>query len=91
MKLPGIDRSEKCRKLRADEQTHSIPVIMISAFEDMSKEAIEAGADDFFSKPSTMEEVFIRVRSAFRIRHLTNELDRAVAYIQELEKNLPNL
>lgn len=91
MKLPGIDGIEKCRKLRADEQTHSIPVIMISAFEDMTTEAIEAGVDDFFSKPSTMEEAFIRVRSAFRIRHLTNELDRAVAYIQELEKNLPNL
>ena len=87
IKMPGIDGIETCKRLRAEEKTHSIPIIMISAFEDMSTEAIEAGADDFVSKPFTMEEVFIRVRSALRIRHLTNELERAVAYVEELQES----
>ena len=43
------------------------------------------------NKPFDMAELSVRVKSALRIRHLTNELDRAVAYIEELRKGLPEL
>jgi DNA-binding response OmpR family regulator len=49
------------------------------------------GADDFVNKPFDMVELSIRVKSVLRIRHLTDELERAVAYIEELRKDLPEL
>jgi len=87
IRMPGIDGIETCRKLRADKKTHSIPVIMISAVEERSMEAIEAGADDFLSKPFAMVEVYTRVRSALHIRHLSDDLVRALAYVEELQKS----
>ena len=68
-----------------------IPVIFITGFEDNKMEALNIGGDDFVNKPFDMAEISIRVRSVLRIRHLTNELERAVAYIEELRKNLSRL
>jgi len=87
IKMPGIDGIETCRKLRADEKTHSTPVIMISAVKDRRIEAIQAGADDFLSKPFAMAEVYARVRSALHIRHLSDDLVRALVYMEELQKS----
>jgi DNA-binding response OmpR family regulator len=54
-------------------------------------EALNIGADDFVNKPFDMAEISSRVKSALQIRHLTNELERAVAYIEELRKDLAKL
>jgi len=81
IKMPGIDGIEVCRRLRADRKTQSIPIIMISGLGDHKLEAIEAGADDFINKPIDILELFTRVKSIIRIRYLTNELERALAYI----------
>jgi DNA-binding response OmpR family regulator len=66
-------------------------VIVITGFGDNKIVALDAGADDFVNKPFDLAELSIRVKSALRIRHLTNELDRAIAYIEELRKDLPKL
>ena len=81
IKMPGIDGIEVCRRLRADRKTQSIPIIMISGLGDHKLEAIEAGVDDFINKPIDMLELSTRIKSIIRIRYLTNELERALAYI----------
>ena len=63
------------------------PIIITSVLEDTTIEAVEAGADDFFSKPFAMAEVCTRVRSVLPIRHLSDELERTVTYIEELQQN----
>ncbi|UCE82460.1 MAG: response regulator [Deltaproteobacteria bacterium] len=91
IKMPGIDGIEVCKRLKEKEETRLIPVIMITGFEDNKIEALEMGADDFVNKPFDMAELSIRVKSVLQIRHLTSELERAVAYIEELQKDLPKL
>ena len=87
--MPGIDGIETCKRLKAEEKTRFIPVIMATALWDTYAEAIEAGAEDFVTKPFNLAEISFRVQSIRRVRYLTNELDRAVAYIIELGENLP--
>ncbi|MCG6919135.1 MAG: response regulator [Deltaproteobacteria bacterium] len=91
IKMPGLDGLEVCKQLKENEQTKLIPVIVITGFEDNKMESLNIGADDFVNKPFDMAEISSRVRSALRIRHLTNELERAVAYIEELRKELEKL
>ena len=91
IKMPGLDGLEVCKRLKEKEHTNLIPVIIITGFEDNKIEALNRGADDFVNKPFDMAEISIRVKSALRIRHLTNELERAVAYIEELRKDLAKL
>lgn len=89
VKMPGIDGIETCRRLKQEEKTRSVPVIMITAFQDREIEAYLEGADDFVVKPFNMVEISYRIESMLRICHLSNELERAVAYIKELGENLP--
>jgi len=89
--MPGIDGIETCKRLKAEEKTRFIPIIMATALWDTYAEAIEAGAEDFVTKPFNLAEISFRVQSIRRVRYLTNELERAVAYIGELGKNLPKL
>ncbi len=91
IKLPGLNGIEVCKRLKEKEKTRSIPVIVITGYGDNKLEALDAGADDFVDKPFDMAEISVRVKSAFRIRHLTNELERAMAYIEELRKESSSL
>ena len=91
IKMPSLDGLEVCKRLKEKEQTKLIPVIVITGFEDNKMEALNIGADDFVNKPFDMAEISSRVKSALRIRHLTNELERAVAYIEELQKDIAKL
>jgi DNA-binding response OmpR family regulator len=89
VKMPGIDGVETCKRLKEEERTKSIPIIMVTAYQDRDVEAYLEGADDFVNKPFDKTEITFRVRSMMRIRHLNDELERAMAYIEELDKNLP--
>ncbi|MCD6404766.1 MAG: response regulator [Planctomycetes bacterium] len=89
--MPDISGYDVCRKLKTDIETRDIPVIMVTALtelEDVEK-AVEAGTDDFLSKPVNRIELVTRVRSLLRLRHLKNELARTLSYLDELEKK-PN-
>jgi DNA-binding response OmpR family regulator len=87
--MPGIDGIEVCKRLKAEPKTQFIPVIMITGYVDNKMAAIEAGADDFVNKPIDLVELAVRLKSILRIRYLTDELERAVAYIEELGRSLP--
>jgi DNA-binding response OmpR family regulator len=89
VKMPGIDGIETCRRLKSDEGTSVIPVIVATALRETLPEVLDAGANDFVTKPFHLTELLTRIRSILRVRHLTDELERACAYIRELEKELP--
>ncbi len=86
--MPKMSGFEVCQQLKKDEKTADIPVLVITALRDSAdiEKAVEAGADDFLSKPIHRLELMTRVRSLLRVRHLTNERDRLLAYLREMEK-----
>ena len=70
--MPGMDGLEVCRRLRADPQLAEVPVVMVTALDDQASrlQGIEAGADDFISKPYNKPELRARVRTITRLnRH----------------------
>ena len=74
--MPGIDGFETCRRLKSDPVTRHIPVIMVTALdqrEDRIK-GLEAGADDFLTKPVDDLTLFARVRSLLRLKVVLDEL-----------------
>ncbi|UCE81641.1 MAG: response regulator [Deltaproteobacteria bacterium] len=87
VRMPGIDGVEVCKRLKTEPKTQYIPIIMITGYDENKIAAIEVGADDFVNKPIDLVELVVRVKSILRTRYLTDELERAVAYIKELEKS----
>jgi len=86
--MPDISGFDVCRKLKGDPHTRDIPVIMVTALTDVEdvEKAVEAGTDDFLSKPVNRLEILTRVKSLLRLRHMKNELARTLAYLEEMEK-----
>jgi class 3 adenylate cyclase len=93
--MPGMTGYEVCRKLRDNPATASLPVVMVTAL-DPSQErvkGIEAGADDFLTKPINQPELLARVRSLLRVKALHDQLAemnrtleaRVAAQVAELE------
>jgi CheY-like chemotaxis protein len=73
--MPGLDGYGVCARLREDEATAVLPVIMVTSSEGPEKtKAIEAGADDFIPKPFNHHELLTRVRSLLRIKRYHDEL-----------------
>lgn len=77
--MPGMDGFEVCRQLKQDEQTRLIPVVFITALNDRQARicGIEAGGDDFLSKPFDRLELAARVKSLVRQKRLNEDLDHA--------------
>lgn len=90
--MPKMSGYEVCQLLRSREETERIPILMVTALRDSSdiEKAVAAGADDFLSKPVNRLELKTRVRSLLRVRHLTSERDRLIAYLHEVDAPLPN-
>jgi two-component system, OmpR family, alkaline phosphatase synthesis response regulator PhoP len=86
--MPKISGFEVCKRLRADANLREVAVLMITALDQPSDvdRAVEAGTDEFLSKPINKNELLLRVRSLLRIRHLKKDLDRALAYIEAVER-----
>jgi two-component system cell cycle response regulator len=87
LKMPEIDGLEVCQRLKAEAKTRFIPVIAITGYVENKINAIEVGADDFVNKPINLTELAFRVKSILRTRYITDDLERTVAYIEELEKD----
>jgi two-component system cell cycle response regulator len=74
--MPGMNGFEVCRRLKADPKTHHIPVVMITALDQPSDRVtgLEAGADDFLTKPVADVALLARIRSLARLKLLGDEL-----------------
>jgi len=84
--MPNMSGFEVLKQLRADQKTRLIPVVMITALnetEDRVK-ALEAGCDDFISKPFDKQELLVRVESLLRIKFLHDEADAAREYAESI-------
>ena len=81
--MPGVDGIEACRALKQEPATRLVPVVLITAAVDAESRirGIDAGADDFLSKPVNPLELRARVRSLMRIKRYTDDLDTAEAVI----------
>jgi adenylate cyclase len=81
--MPAVDGLELVRRLRADPATALLPVILVTSLEDSERiKGLEAGADDFLSKPVKWEELFARVRSLLRVKSLQDELKLVNAQLE---------
>ncbi len=88
--MPRISGFEVCRQLKNNPETADIPVIMVTALNEMGdiERAIQCGTDDFLSKPINKWELLTRVKTMLRLKHLTDKLERTLAYLSEIEHHI---
>ncbi|HKI63393.1 MAG TPA: response regulator [Burkholderiales bacterium] len=88
--MPGVDGYELCRRLRADVGTALLPVVLVTSLDPQAErvKGIEAGADDFLSKPVNWTELFARVRSLLRVKALQDEVRRQAEALREWNAKL---
>src|ERR1700710_2135964 len=84
--MPGMDGFEVCRRIKADPKTAHVPVVMVTALDQPSDRVagLEAGADDFLTKPVDDGALFARVRSLVRLKMLTDELRMREETVQSM-------
>jgi DNA-binding response OmpR family regulator len=87
IKMPGIDGYEVCKILRTDESTKALPILMLTAYGGLNHviEGMEAGADDYISKPFEIEEVLVRIRSLLRMRQIERDLREKETRLARIE------
>ena len=88
--MPKLSGFEVCSRLRADPATQDISILMITALDQSSDvgKAVDAGTDDFITKPINKTELLLRVRAMLASRSETNEVDRTLAYIGRVLQGL---
>ena len=75
--MPGLDGYEVCQAIRADPGNGLLPVVMVTALDSQERiKGLEAGADDFLTKPINTPELLARVKSLLRIKTLYDEVHR---------------
>lgn len=84
--IPGLNGFEVCRTLKQDVATRLTPVILITGLSDRESRirGLEAGADDFLSKPVDTQELLTRVRCLARLKRYTDDLDSAASIIMTI-------
>jgi two-component system alkaline phosphatase synthesis response regulator PhoP len=87
--MPRMSGFEVCRRLKKDPKTSNIPIIMVTALNEFGdiERGIDVGTDDFVSKPVNKLELLTRVKTMLKLKHLTEELERTLAYLSEIEKH----
>ena len=87
--MPGMSGYDVCRHLRHDEATSLLPVVLVTALDGEERiKGIEAGADDFLTKPVNAAEMLARVRSLLRIQTLHETVRRQAAELEEWNRAL---
>ena len=86
--MPKLSGFEVCEKLKKDPRTNGIMVLMVTALSEYGdiERAVNAGCDDFLSKPVDKTGLLKRVENMLRLRSVTDELERLKRYIDEMDK-----
>jgi CheY-like chemotaxis protein len=86
--MPKLNGFEVCRKLKSDPNTSKIMILMVTALSELGdiERAVEAGTDDFLSKPVSSFEFQKRVTNMLKLKGTEDELERLRAYIREMEE-----
>jgi putative two-component system response regulator len=84
--MNGLDGFEICRRLKRDSRTRLTPIVLVTGLNAREQriEGLEAGADDFLTKPVDTHELLVRVRSLVRTKRYTDDLDSAASIIMTL-------
>ncbi len=89
IQMPVMDGYEVCRRLRDDPASRALPVVMITAAGDQEKlKALEAGADEFISKPFNQAELLARVKSLLRIKRYHDTIEAQSAELSSWNRSL---
>jgi DNA-binding response OmpR family regulator len=88
--MPKLSGFEVCKRLRADATTKSAGVLMVTALDQATdvERAVEAGTDDFITKPINKTELLIRVRAILEARKETGDVERGLAYFGKVQQGL---
>jgi adenylate cyclase len=87
--MPGLNGYDVCRRLRDDPATRFLPIVMITASGDQERvQALEAGADDFITKPFNQLELLARVRSLLRLKEYHDTIKRQTSELAEWNRTL---
>ena len=86
--MPKMSGFEVCKRIKNDPKTTDIPVIMVTALSEFGdiERGIDSGTDDFLSKPVNKLELLTRIKTMLKLKHLTDKLERTLAYLREIEK-----
>ena len=88
--MPELNGFEVCARIKANPDTYLIPVVLVTALSDKQDriEGIRAGADDFLTRPVDRTELLTRVRSLIKLKHHTDELERAESVLFSLARSI---
>jgi putative two-component system response regulator len=88
--MPHLNGFEVCERIKSNPETYLIPVVLITALSDKQDriQGIRDGADDFLTRPVDRTELLARVRSLLRLKHRTDELERAESVLFSLAHSI---
>ncbi len=88
--MPGLSGYDVCRRLRAEDRHAMLPIVLVTALDPATErvKGLEAGADDFLSKPVSQPELMARVRSLLRIKQLYDDVQQQKAALAEWNHTL---
>ncbi|WP_306796808.1 response regulator [Rhodopirellula halodulae] len=86
--MPKLSGFEVCKQIKEDPKTNNIMVLMVTALSELGdiERGVQAGTDDFLSKPVNRIELTKRVENMLKLKGTTDELSRLRLYIQEMEE-----
>lgn len=89
--MPKLSGFEVCHQLKRNPETSQIMILMVTALNELGdiERAVEAGTNDFLSKPVNRVELIKRVENMLMLKGITDENERLRQYIQQLESDSP--
>jgi CheY-like chemotaxis protein len=88
--MPKLSGFEVCKQLKENSQTSKIMILMVTALNELGdiERAVNAGTDDFLSKPVNQIELVKRVENMLQLRHMNDEVERLRQYIRNIDDTL---
>jgi DNA-binding response OmpR family regulator len=80
MRMPGLHGVDTCRELRSRQQTRRTPILVLTAYVENEREALNAGVNDFLTKPFQPEDLMARVKALLKSRQPGNEAEQVFSY-----------